>query len=120
MKAKDLKLRDVVYRASVDNIRAHRVMNLSIGNDGEICILLNSNSRYDKPYCVAPDAEAITFASKYEESFYFDLQAAQVRQSRIREKKIEDAKASLEQAARFYAETLGKYKDAPLSKPEGV
>jgi hypothetical protein len=120
MKAKDLKLGDIAYRPDTDIIKSLKVVGLGIDTDGDVLIRFKYESCYDKGHKVKPDAEAIMMEHEWMLHIYFSLDAAQTRQRRLRDKKIEESKRALEKAAENYAKTLAQYKDTPLSTPEDV
>lgn len=119
MKAKDLKLGDICYLPNSDKIKSLKVTRLEY-KEGDIVIWFNNMSYYSDSYRVKQDAEAIVMEKEWMIPIYFSLEAAQTRQRRMREKKIDDAKKALKKAAQHYAYAYAKYHDAPASEPSTV
>lgn len=117
MKAKDLKLGDLIYRPSLDKIEALKVVGVKLSALGDEVTITYKGKYGNEDKVVKLEAEAIILPKPYTAHIYFDVAAAQTRQLRLREAHIACYREALEKAAKQYAEELAKYKDAPLSEP---
>ncbi|MGN1155690.1 MAG: hypothetical protein ACI4TK_05900 [Agathobacter sp.] len=70
MKAKDLKLGSICYRAYNDMITSLKVVKLGLNADGDILINFHNDSRYTEAKAVNPEAEAIIFEESRVEPIY--------------------------------------------------